>query len=115
MNTRLIILAVGVVALIFVIISSGDDETSTAETPKMQDKTVSVKPMKKPDPAIAKELEKERETAQLLAELKTIPVSEYAANKTRYERLLELHPGNETFMRKVAFYTEKLHAQRTSY
>ena len=57
----------------------------------------------------------EQETRQLLAELKSIPVSEYAANKSRYERLSELHPGNDTFMRKVAFYTEKMRAKQSSY
>ncbi|MCH1542033.1 MAG: hypothetical protein L7U45_03130 [Alphaproteobacteria bacterium] len=50
----------------------------------------------------------EMETHKLLAELRTIPVSEYAANLAKYERLLELHPGDATFVRKVAFYSQKL-------
>ena len=60
-------------------------------------------------------LTRAQETEQLLAELRTIPVSQFAANKSRYERLLELHPGNETFARKVDFYSEKLRAQQASY
>jgi hypothetical protein len=49
----------------------------------------------------------------LLAELRTIPVSEYAVNLAKYERLLELHPGDATFIRKVAFYSQKI-AERNS-
>lgn len=60
-------------------------------------------------------LSRDEETKQLLAELKSIPVREYAANKSRYERLLELHPGNETFSRKLFFYSEKLRNQQASY
>ena len=55
----------------------------------------------------------EMETRKLLAELKTIPVSEYAVNLAKYERLLELHPNDATFARKVAFYSQKL-AERNS-
>lgn len=53
------------------------------------------------------------ETRKLLAELRNIPVSEYAVNLAKYERLLELHPGDATFTRKVAFYSQKL-AERNS-
>jgi hypothetical protein len=55
----------------------------------------------------------EMETRKLLAELRTIPVSEYAVNLAKYERFLELHPGDATFTRKVAFYSQKL-AERNS-
>ena len=55
----------------------------------------------------------EMETRKLLAELKTIPVREYAVNLAKYERLLELNPGDPTFVRKVAFYNQKL-AERNS-
>jgi len=58
------------------------------------------------------QMSKEQETRKLLAELKTIPVSEFAVNKMKYERLLEMHPGNEMFMRKVDFYSEKLADQQ---
>ena len=61
------------------------------------------------------QMSKEQETRKLLAELKTIPVSEFAVNKMKYERLLEMHPGNEMFMRKVDFYSEKLADQQAGY
>ena len=55
-----------------------------------------------------------QETRQLLAELRTIPVSEYAINLMKYERLLQLHPDDETFARKVSFYSDKLNAKRAA-
>ncbi len=61
------------------------------------------------------QMSKEQETRKLLAELKTIPVSEFAANKMKYERLLEMHPGNDMFTRKVDFYSEKLADQQAGY
>ena len=45
----------------------------------------------------------DRETRKLLAELKTIPVSEFAINLEKYQRLLELHPENARYIRKVVF------------
>lgn len=54
------------------------------------------------------------ETRKLLAELRTIPVSEYAVNLAKYRRLLELHPGDATFARKVAFYSQKLAEKRAN-
>ena len=61
------------------------------------------------------QMSKEQETLKLLAELKTIPVSEFAVNKMKYERLLEMHPGNERFMSKVDFYSQKLADQQAGY
>ncbi|MBT7280149.1 MAG: hypothetical protein HN835_05485 [Rhodobiaceae bacterium] len=61
------------------------------------------------------QMSKEQETRKLLAELKTIPVSEFAVNKMKYERLLEMHPGNERFMSKVDFYSQKLADQQAGY
>ena len=61
------------------------------------------------------QMSREQETRKLLAELKTIPVSEFAANKMKYERLLEMHPENAMFMRKVDFYSEKLADQDSGY
>ena len=61
------------------------------------------------------QMSREQETRKLLAELKTIPVSEFAANKMKYERLLEMHPENAMFMRKVDFYSEKLADQHSGY
>jgi hypothetical protein len=61
------------------------------------------------------QMSREQETRKLLAELKTIPVSEFAANKMKYEHLLEMHPGDAMFMRKVDFYSEKLADQHSGY
>ena len=61
------------------------------------------------------QMSKEQETRKLLAELKTIPASEFAVNKMKYERLLEMHPGNERFMSKVDFYSQKLADQQAGY
>lgn len=62
----------------------------------------------------AQAMSTEAETRKLLAELRTIPVSEYAVNLSKYQRLLELHPDDETFMRKVAFYSQRLSQKRSS-
>lgn len=112
---RLAIIVIAAVGLYAVVSSMrGPDEmatepmltaTSASQDSMKKDKMVSKKPR----------LTREQETRQLLAELKTIPVSEYAVNKMKYERLLELHPGNETFMRKVDFYAGKLQTSRTRY
>ena len=56
----------------------------------------------------------DRETRKLLAELKTIPVSEFAINLEKYQRLLELHPKNARYIRKVAFYSQKLAEKRAN-
>lgn len=61
------------------------------------------------------QMSKEQETRKLLAELKTIPASEFAVNKMKYERLLEMHPGNERFMSKVDFYSQKLADQQAGF
>lgn len=56
----------------------------------------------------------DRETRKLLAELKTIPVSEFAINLEKYQRLLELNPENARYIRKVAFYSQKLAEKRAN-
>jgi hypothetical protein len=61
------------------------------------------------------QMSKDQETRKLLAELRTIPVSEFATNKMKYERLLEMHPGNDMFTRKVDFYSDKLADQQAGY
>jgi hypothetical protein len=61
------------------------------------------------------QMSREQETRKLLAELKTVPVSEFAANKMKYERLLEMHPGDAMYMHKVDFYSEKLADQHFGY
>jgi hypothetical protein len=55
------------------------------------------------------EADKERE-AQLVAELKTIPVAEFEENFTRYSELLEISPDNRKYQQKVLFYSEKIKA-----
>lgn len=110
MVQRIFILAAGTAALGLVYLSSGSDEMTSAETPN--DPPILVMPKLDTDMGSdmgkESEMSKEQETRKLLAELRTIPVSEYAVNLRKYERLLELHPGDATFIRKVAFYSQKL-------
>ena len=106
MVQRIFILAAGTAALGLVYLSSGSDEMTSAETPN--DPPILVMPKLDTDMVKESEMSKEQETRKLLAELRTIPVSEYAVNLRKYERLLELHPGDATFIRKVAFYSQKL-------
>lgn len=114
MVQRIFILAAGTAALGLVYLSSGSDEMTSAETPN--DPPILVMPKLDTDMSTdmgsdmgkESEMSKEQETRKLLAELRTIPVSEYAVNLRKYERLLELHPGDATFIRKVAFYSQKL-------
>lgn len=54
---------------------------------------------------------KEQKTARLERELKTIPVEEYKENLTRYKQLLQLHPSNEKYKNKVAYYEPKANRQ----
>ena len=60
------------------------------------------------------QMSKDAETRKLLAELRTIPMSEYAVNLQKYRRLLELHPKDEMYRRKVAFYRQRLAQQRAN-
>lgn len=87
MLNRLGIATAVVVALyLLVTLMRGEPETETnayvpapTQAPAMSDKMPS-------------KAEIDRETRKLLAELKTIPVSEFAINLEKYQRLLELHP-----------------------
>lgn len=51
---------------------------------------------------------KDKITKKLVAELKTIPTSEFSKNKDRYEQLLELYPTNKKYQSKIAFYSKKI-------
>lgn len=55
------------------------------------------------------------ETRRLLTELRTIPVNEYAINLLKYKQLLEMHPNDAEFARKVAFYTQELADRRDTH
>lgn len=57
-------------------------------------------------------LQKTEKREQLLAELRSIPVKEYVKNKTLYQELLNLHPGNGKYKRKVAFYARKIEEEK---
>lgn len=48
------------------------------------------------------------QTNYLLTQLKKIPTSKYKNNKELYEKLVMLHPGNQKYKNKVAFYSEKI-------
>ena len=105
MLNRLGIATAVVVALyLLVTLMRGEPETETnayvpapTQAPAMTDKMPS-------------QADIDRETRKLLAELTTIPVSEFAINLEKYE----LHPGDATFTRKVAFYSQKLAEKRAN-
>lgn len=102
------VLAVAAYLLVMVIMPPEDNP---AESPL-------ARPQAPAQPAAAQtattRMSKDAETRKLLAELRTIPVSEYAVNLEKYQRLLELHPQDEVFMRKVAFYGQRLAQQRAA-
>ena len=51
-------------------------------------------------------------TELLLAELKTIPSSEFEKNKEYYQQLVNLHPENKKYKNKVAAYSIKIEEAR---
>jgi hypothetical protein len=57
------------------------------------------------------ELDRQRE-AQILEELKHIPVSEFKQNRDRYAELVELNPDKAEYQKKLEFYEEKVLEQR---
>ena len=116
-------MAVGLVAVYVIFFSFSDEDTM------MEDTTSAPSVLIAPAPETAKTdkmggsmdammhdtMSKEQETRKLLAELKAIPVSEYAVNLAKYRRLLQLHPGNEKFIQKVMFYATKLNEKQAGY
>lgn len=133
MVLRLAILVIGLVAVYVIFFSGSEDKDMMDETNTMPKATMekmvkqpAKKPAAKSSPSVSRpstssqsmsneSMSKEQETRQLLDELRAIPVSQYAANLSRYQRLLELHPRDETFMRKVEFYSDKLRSQQAGY
>lgn len=121
MMPRFAILGVGLLAVILIYYSARDDDSMMEEQSTMTDTPVLVAPPKDDmskmmdDGMSDKMMGKEQETRKLLAELRTIPVSEYAVNLSKYERLLELHPGNPKYIRKVSFYSKKLMTKQAGY
>lgn len=57
-------------------------------------------------------IQKAEKTERLLAELKSIPVKEYNENKNLYQQLLKMHPNNELYKEKVAFYSNKIEEEK---
>lgn len=105
-----LIAVLAVVAYILAVIILPSDE-KPAENPLARP-AAPEKPMA--DKMAKPGMSKEAETRKLLSELQTIPVSEYAVNLEKYQRLLELHPTEEKFKRKVAFYAQRLNQKRSS-
>lgn len=54
------------------------------------------------------EFRKAEKAKKILAELKTIPATEYAKNKKLYQQLVTLYPTNETYKSKTLHYEAKL-------
>lgn len=57
-------------------------------------------------------IEKAKKTEKLLTELKGVPAQEYEKNRSLYQQLLSLHPDNELYKTKVAFYTGKVEEEK---
>ena len=116
---RLAIIVIAAVGLYAIVSSMRGPEEEISAMPKAPAEISAETEKSKAEMRDKKEemetLTRAKETEQLLAELRTIPVSQYAENLSRYERLLELHPGDETFTRKVAFYGKKLRDKQASY
>ncbi len=115
---RIGLIAILAVAAYFLVMAiMPPEEDGSAENPLARP-AASEKPMmdmdSMADKMSAPKMSKEAETRKLLAELRTIPVSEYAVNLEKYERLLELHPGDKTFLHKVAFYSQRINQQRSA-
>lgn len=53
-------------------------------------------------------IHKAEKTKQILAELKSVPTSEYEKNKNLYQQLVDLHPTNDGYKNKVSFYLNKI-------
>jgi len=53
-------------------------------------------------------IQKAEETERILKQLKTIPEKDYSINKSLYQQLMRLHPDNDSYKTKVAFYTSKI-------
>jgi len=54
------------------------------------------------------EIQKAEKTEKLLAEIKATPTDEYEKNKNLYQQLAGLHPDNESYSEKFAFYSQKI-------
>lgn len=57
-------------------------------------------------------IEKAKKTENLLAELKNVPVQEYEKNRSLYQELANLHPDNDLYKTKVAFYAGKVEEEK---
>jgi|GEM_PF-1777377 len=57
-------------------------------------------------------LKKESKAKEILAKLKTIPVSKYNENMKFYQQLVNLYPENDAYKQKLNFYSTKLKKQQ---
>lgn len=53
-----------------------------------------------------------QKTEKLLSELNGIPATEYEKKRNLYQKLVKLHPDNETYKQKVAFYSDKIEEEK---
>jgi hypothetical protein len=59
-----------------------------------------------------KQMNAQAKAEKLLAELKGVPAQEYEKNRSLYQQLLSLHPDNELYKTKVAFYAGKVEEEK---
>ncbi|WP_404358508.1 hypothetical protein [Methylotuvimicrobium sp. KM1] len=57
-------------------------------------------------------IQKAEKTENLLAEVKGVPTNEYEKNLSFYQQLFNLHPKNELYKTKVAFYAGKIEEEK---
>jgi hypothetical protein len=57
-------------------------------------------------------IQKTEKTDKLLAELKLVSKEKYELNRKLYRQLLNLHPDNEFYKTKVAFYTKRIENEK---
>jgi len=64
--------------------------------------------IKKAEREAKEKLQREAKTKDLVAKLKTVPASEFKANKDMYQQLVNMNPDNATYQQKFDYYSQKL-------
>lgn len=64
--------------------------------------------IKKAEKEAREKAQRESKAKEIVAKLKTVPGSEFAENKNLYQQLVQLNPDNETYQKKLDYYSQKL-------
>lgn len=68
--------------------------------------------IKKAEAAKKEEARREKRTTEILAELKTVPASEYSKNQKLYGELFKYHPYQASYKERLDFYSGKVKEQK---